>query len=472
VLLVRGNLRARLARGTDAERQWLRDYLSFPDRRWGRPRGADQRRTMLSELDATFPSGFVPMVEEAAPAAGHAVQVLDKRACPVAADPFADLEWLKRHPASGEVIRYQVEAVRAVGQHGRGILHLPTGAGKTETFIGLTRYLPCPWLFLVHRSGLLRQTADRYRLRTGLEAGVVGDEEWKPRVPVTCATFQTVYAALKKGDPRAKALLEGAYGLCVDESHVLPSDSFMRVAMAARNAYYRVGLSGTPLARGDQKSVVAIGCLGPVIMRVKPAELQALGVLAQGTIHMVPCEQTADGLSNKYRDVYAELVVRSRARNELLVRVARAMPKPCLLFVKEIEHGRRLEKMLRTAGLRVDFVWGDNSTSERQAAAERLRRGDTDVCVCSVVWQEGVDIPELAGGVNAAGGKSAIAAIQRLGRTTRATGDKREFVYVDVNDQAPRVLARHARARRRAYVSEGHRVQPLSPHDLSALGGG
>lgn len=472
MLIVRSNLRARLARGTDAERRWLRDYLSFPDRRWGhRGKGPDARRTMLNEMSQTFPAGFVPMVEEAAPAAGHTVQVLDKRARPCEPDLAADLTWLTRHPATDEPIEYQMEAVRAVAQHARGILHLPTGSGKTESFIGLTRYLPCRWLFLVHRSGLMRQSAERYRQRTGRTAGVVGDEEWAPGKRVTCATFQTVHAALKRGDARAKALLEWAEGLCVDESHVLPSASFLRVAMAAKNAYYRVGLSGTPLARGDQKSVIAIGALGPVLVRVRPAELQRLGVLAQGTIHMVTCEQASDGLSSAYRDLYADLVVRSRARNDLLVRVALAMPKPCLMFVKEIEHGRRLEALLRAEGLAAEFVWGADSTAERAAAAERLRRGDTEVCVCSVVWQEGVDIPELAGGINAAGGKSAIAAIQRLGRTTRATGDKRAFTYVDVADRGERVLERHARARKRAYVSEGHRVQPLDPRDLGVLRG-
>ena len=79
--------------------------------------------------------------------------------------------------------------------------------------------------------------------------------------------------------------------------------------------------------------------------------------------------------------------------------------------------------------------------------------------VSSVVLQEGCDIPSLASIVVGAGGKSAIATLQRLGRGTRTDGGKKtEFQVFDVADKGNPWLVKHARARTKAFLSEGFEV--------------
>jgi superfamily II DNA or RNA helicase len=230
--------------------------------------------------------------------------------------------------------------------------------------------------------------------------------------------------------------------------------------MRLRNAYYRVGMSGTPLARGDRRSLLTIAATGPVIYRIKSEVLIQAGVLSRPKIRLTPVAQTSERPT--WQGVYGECIVRSAKRNAAIAAQARRAQKPCLVFVKEIAHGRELEKRLRAAGLTTEFVWGTDSVDERKSAVRRLVHGDTDALVASVIFNEGIDIPELRSVVIASGGKSVIAALQRIGRGMRVQKDaqgkviKDTFEVFDVADKGCKWLERHTRARLRAYASEGY----------------
>jgi len=443
--------------GTKDEARWLWEYLSFEDGRLQylkrTRRIRDDQIRMFNAVARTFPAGFTSMVLKAAKDEGWQTQVQDARAVPCALGDVALLDWLRD---------YQLEGVRRSVRERRGILWLPTAAGKTEIAVGLARVLTCRWLFCVHRGQLMHQAAERFEKRTGEVAGRVGDDQWD-EARFTVATFQTLAAAMKRNDPRVLRLLQDVGGLVVDESHTLPAESFWKVAMATSGAYWRVGLSGTPLARGDRRSVLTIGALGPVIYRVRPDVLIERGVLARPCIKMAPVVGSID--KPTYQGIYGEGVVRSKLRNAALVDMARVAGKPFFLFVKEVKHGRALTERLLKAGVQVEFIWGEKATAQRDAAIERLVRGDLDGLVCSTVFQEGVDVPGLRAVINGAAGRSVIATLQRIGRGMRVAAERGEdgkhFEVWDVADRGNKILDRHARGRRKAYEREGYEVQVL-----------
>lgn len=252
-----------------------------------------------------------------------------------------------------------------------------------------------------------------------------------------------------------------ADGVGVSNCHVLPAGSFYGIAQNCP-AFYRVGMSGTPLARGDRRSILAVAALGPVLYRVRTDALVEAGVLARPKIRLIPLDQTSD--CPTWQGVYGECVVRSPKRNRLLITMARKAAKPCLLFCKEIAHGRELLRRLTAAGVRAEFVWGTAETPQRRAAVKRLERGDIDVLVCSAIFQEGVDIPNLASVVIGSGGKSTIAALQRIGRAMRTDeGRKMTMEVWDVLDRGNSWLEKQARARARAYAAEGHETVVEGP---------
>lgn len=435
---------ARLARADEHEKEWLRDYLTFTTKGFAGRDGGVVR--MLNVLTDRFPAGFVPLVRAAAAKDGRQVDILDLRPPGIAPTPGADVEWLRD---------YQREALRVALERERGILWLPTGAGKTELACGLARSVPGTWLFLVHRLSLLGQTMARFESRLGEVAGTVDGDSgtWRR---FTVATFQTLARRIKT-DPALRAKVASVDGIIVDEAHTLPADSFYGVTLACTNARYRIGLSGTPLARGDRRSVYTIGALGPVIHRIRPEVLIERGVLSRPKIHL------ADVLHDPpeavtWQGVYAECVVRSRRRNLAVLSAIHQSPRPCLVFVSAVEHGHELVRLMGKQGITAEFVWGDDSEEQRQASIRRLVRGDIEVLVCSVIFQEGVDIPALRSVVIAAGGASGIAAIQRVGRGMRMAEGKDEFVVWDVSDRGHRWLERHTRARRKAYEAEGYEI--------------
>ena len=274
-----------------------------------------------------------------------------------------------------------------------------------------------------------------------------------------------------------------ADGVVVHNCHHLPADTFWQVAMACPNAYWRYGYSATPFDRGDRKSLLAVAAIGPGIYRIEQKTLVDLGVIAKARVELVKVQMPraeVNGMDwSGYADAYDALVALG-SRNRVVMAEARKAKKPALVFVSRVEHGKLIAEALTRAGTPAEFMWGEKATPEREAAVRRLEHGDTDVIVANVVFQAGINIPTLATVINAAGGKSHIAALQQAGRGSRRldrAGNvvKDAFTVVDlldvgcgcrrtvdkrgVYDHKPcQWLHAHARSRRRAYLGEGYEV--------------
>lgn len=468
--LTQGNLNVKVSRASDAEVEWLRSKdsgLSFADKRTIFTTGKAELRRFFELDSATFPAGFLPSVLKRAAECGIQAQVIDGRAAP--AQP------IEHAFTNGQELRdYQLAGVEAAIKATRGIIQIGTGGGKTNVAVAIAERFPSSrWLFLVHRSSLMAQAADRYEALTGKRAGRIGEGKWEEQHHFTCATFQSLAAALKKG--AHAQMFRSIQGLMVDEAHTLPAESYYRVANSLTNAYWRLGISATPLDRGDQRSIFAIGTLGPIIFKHTADELIQAGHLARPVIRMVAVNQELDGRDEQgfitrpsWQEVYERCVVRSKLRNRVLLAAAQKAEKPALVFVKDIAHGQAFHAALAKRGVKSDFVWGAAGLAARQAAARRLVRGDIDVLVCSVIFQEGIDLPELRSVIIASAGKSVIAALQRVGRGMRLAEDKNTFEVWDVADLGNSWLRRHANARKHAYQREGYSVSivQLAPSEL------
>lgn len=447
-----GNSWCHVTEHTDEELEWLDGYISVPVQNYFQGVGyVDDRYRMLSAVGHRFAAGLLPLVQRAKVCS---VLLDDLRGpAPCTLDANADLAWLRG---------YQRPPVSAASSQERGIIQAPTGSGKSELMIAMTRTLPCEWLMVVHRSDLVSQMADRYSLRTGERAGTFESGEWKPgSCNLTVATFQAVYHALKSKTAATKRFLEAIQGLFVDEVHAAPASSYYRVIQAFQRARYKVGLSGTPLHRGDVSSLQTMGALGPIVHHIKYQTLVDAGVLARPVVRMVDFEHSIGDWDrgDNWRAVYSGLIVSSQERNRLIVEMADVCQKPCLLFVEEMEQMNQLLPELRMSGLRAEGAHGGHWKADRKRMLEELAGGDLDVLVCSVIFQEGIDVPELRGVINAGGKMSTVACLQRVGRGMRKVPGKDTFEVWDVADRGQPWLANHARERLYAYRGEGFDVE-------------
>lgn len=467
------NQATKVTQASREELDWLRDYLGVEDAKAKFRTGEERPQSLLNPFNATFPTGLLELVLDGTKEGGLRAEVLDQRRQPCQPDPEADIGWLTD---------YQEEALEYAARKHRGIFWHPTGAGKTEIMVALPLIYRCRWVVFVHRKSLLKEIAERFESRTGEEAGVVGDGQWKVR-RFTVVMFQSIYQRLAARDPKVLKLLRSAEAFSVDECHTTPADSFWQCCMAMENAYFRFGFSGTPLARGDKKGLLVVACCGPVLHRIRAPELVAKGAIARGRVVLVPhVENPPKGLRLTYDEVYDARIARSLPRLALSIAVCRKAPKPMLVFVRYEAHGKLLERALNQAGVPAEFTWGKKKTPEREAAIRRLEHADTDVLVCSVIFQEGVNIPGLKSVGNFGGGKSDIATLQNAGRGSRrrdrdGSVTKDEFTVFDIVDrhcgcryvsEVDDKLAyrhrpcmwvdQHAQARAAAYMREGYEV--------------
>jgi superfamily II DNA or RNA helicase len=467
MLIELGNLHCHVLRSAEDELRWLDRVLSFEDKSFQARVHGDGRIHLLTSA-GSFPAGLVGAVQRRGVRDGRKVEVVDKcvRGTPPELRP--DVGWLRSH---------QLEALAVARRYSRGVFHHPTGAGKTEVMVGLGEQNPGSWLILVHTKILMDEIRNRFLKRTGEALGMLGDGHRVLNKRITVAMFQTVYKAIvaTPRDPAIVEFLKRQQGMMVDEVHVVPASTFWKVTHALPNAYYRYGFSGTPFARSDSKSIYVIAAIGPTIHRVTATELIDKGLLAKPNIRLVPVQHKPPAStkgSPTWQAVYKSAVVCNDARNATLTQIATIADKPTLLFVKALEHGRILEKLIRARGLRVEFVWGEHITPQRWAAIRRLVHGDVDVLICNVIFQVGVDIPELQSVIIGSGGKSAIMVLQNTGRGTRrhahdGTVTKDEFSVYDIQDRgcgcrgrhaACRWLEKHTKERLAAYAMEQYSV--------------
>lgn len=461
--LAADNLWATVQDATEEELNWLASYLSVPVKNaehsdayqaghWdGLVRLFDKRRQR-------FASGLIRMVYGRAKEGGIRVVVDDVRV-----KPGAPID-----PAAGAWLRdYQWDALGAMLARGRGIVQLPTGAGKSELAAAMVQAVPVPWVILVNTKDLMHQMAERIQKRTGERAGTAGDGSWNPR-RVTVVTLQSMIRGLGQ-DGRVDALLDDARGLISDETQCISSSEFHKVAMATPRAWWRFGLSATALEREDENDFRAIEALGPMIHEIKADVLIDAGHLARPEIFFV--EFNHEKMTGTYAEVYEAGVCLSDRRNELVTKLAAdpgISPRPSLVFFRTVSHGRRLGKLI-TPLARTEVISGVHNTHQRDGARQRLAFGETDVLVCSKIFNLGIDLPEVESMVNAAGGASTIDSIQRLGRGMRVVKGKTTVRYWDILDRGNRWLADHSRRRLDAFRERGYSVSIIGQSDVAAI---
>ncbi len=447
------------------ELAWLRDYLTCQEKTFQQGRYGQENQWHTHDVSlfegGIFPSGVLAAVRKRAAADGVALAVTDERQRPlVTLEPWPS--WLRD---------YQRDAAERALGFGRGVLRIPMSGGKSEVFVALTLRLPVEWLYLVKKTDLVRQTAERYVQWTGEQAGTIKAGEWtRGTSNATVAGFDAWWAALKKGAPCVRELADAIQALNVDECHTVSAETLYRGTLALPNAYYRIGQSGTPMHRGDLDNLRVMGALGPVVYNLPTQDLIEQGVIAKSTVRMVACHQDVpeEKHATTWRGVYGQFVVRSKLRNEKVAEIAQAAQKPCLVFVTQLKHGRAVLEECRARGLKADFVYGEASPGKRKRAVQRLVDGELDVLIANEIFDTGLDAPEVRSTVNAVGGKAAIGTLQKMGRAMRKKPDGTlDCETWDLDDTGHGWLQRHAEARREVYESEGYDVQMIA--DLGVL---
>lgn len=278
---------------------------------------------------------------------------------------------------------HQGELLEAMLKREQGIVHSPTGSGKTTTAIAVIARLQLPAVVMVWSTSLAAQWVERLSAELGLHAddiGLVGDgvTRWRP---VTVAMQQSLSA-----DPaKLKKATELAGVVIADEVQRFAAVTFGEV-ISKFPARYRFGVSDDS-RRKDGKECLTYDTFGTVIATVERKVLEARGDTVPVSVVLVPTEFTADwylqqaqqasrsGYRFRARPDFTRLVGEMTAcakRNELALGVfRRAMDRSDgagLLLSLRREHCEVAKRQLTASGVDCGLLLGGKASAKEFAA--------------------------------------------------------------------------------------------------------
>ena len=341
----------------------------------------------------------------------------------------------------------------------RGVVVLPTGAGKTAVAVSAMEKLGRSTLVVVPTLALLKQWYSILQDSFGhaVPIGLLGGG-YHEITPITVTTYDSAYIHAERYGDR--------FGLVVyDEVHHLPAEKYAVIPKMLL-APYSLGLTATP-ERPDGGHELLPELVGPVVYRLSPEDLAGTYLAPFETVR-IPIQLTArervdySVADAVYRDFLAkhrlsvrspedwqrfimvastshsggrEALVAARQRRELRANAERKgatlerllkehWADRTIVFTKSVDEVYALSGRFLIPGITYE-----TPARERKEILDRFREGRYRAVVASDVLNEGVDVPEANVAVILAGSASRREYVQRLGRVLRPREGKKATLY-------------------------------------------
>ncbi|MFE3180871.1 DEAD/DEAH box helicase [Streptomyces violascens] len=312
----------------------------------------------------------------------------------------------------------------------RGMLTLPTGAGKTRVmaeavirWIKQNGKLDGPILWIAQSEELCEQAVQSWKFvweKVGAESPLAISRFWttneagpaSDRPHLVVATDAKLRINL---DTHAYAWLRSASLVIVDEAHMAISSQYTEILAYlglthARTDRHLVGLTATPFrntnAEETHRLVQRFGGrrLDVGIFTADPyEELQELGMLAKvehreltgGTIELTSDEKERAEQLSVLSKAAEQRLADDHDRNNRIIEEITTMPSdwPVLVFATSVAHAKFLAAKLNDRGITAAAVDSATSASERRRRIDSFRRGQTRVLTNYGVLTQGFDAP-------------------------------------------------------------------------------
>ena len=348
---------------------------------------------------------------------------------------------------------YQKEALLAWGKaRGRGVVVLPTGAGKTVVAFMVMEAMRVRTLIVVPTIDLMHQWHDGIREKFSLgadEVGMIGGGFQAER-PITVITYDS--AAMPRRDL-------SRFGLLIfDEAHHLPSSSYRTIASRA-DAPFRLGLSAT-LERSDGRHDDLRTLIGPTVFERQPATLARDKHIADYKVERISVDLTDDEqvrydqltanfswymAANRTRLMMTgaanlfEALIRSAGHDPAARNALRAHREARMLAMNAERKVQAVETLLQqhkddkvivfsewnvlvndlSRRLCLPAITYRTHAEERRDILDKFRQQKYSKLVTGRVLNEGVDVPDANVAIVVSGSSTTREYIQRLGRVLR-----------------------------------------------------
>ncbi len=326
-----------------------------------------------------------------------------------------------------ELRDFQMKSIQTLLDKRRGIIDLPTRAGKTVIGIALTQALNVPTLFIVPTKGLFSQTQLEYKRKIGIETGAIGDSKFKIK-DITVAMPRSIESAINNLN-RRKEMLEYLYRvrfIIFDEVHRV-NKTYSKIAKNFIAADYRIGLSATPFSSDKEKKMRVQSIVGPVIYKVEMKKLVKGKYIAKPIVTFVEIPKDRTIVTSEWSELYYWGIVNNPVRNSLIAILAMKQlrkGKRSLILIEKREHGEILLEMLENKA-NVEYLHGGHTLDNRDQKKSDFESGKIEILITSRIFNEGINIPFLESVIIGGGYKSGTLLFQRYGRGITKTEKKK-----------------------------------------------
>jgi superfamily II DNA or RNA helicase len=407
------------------------------------------------------------------------------------AEVFPGVKPLADKEDSGEIEfrSYQALAtLTAIFSGFRGVIRAATGSGKTLIIAGICgAMLPKKSLVMVHGRELVAQTYRALCEYLGPEqVGVISTDEYSPNL-ITVASIDSfgfymgTLPRKKTGVPimdpkvfeqRGKqfvSLLQDDTDMLVfDEVHHGSADTWQKVGQRCQ-AYYRIGLSGTPLKHDILSDMLMLGLIGPVIFDLNASWLQERGYLSQARLQIKYLDYTTpEARRLDWNEARKKLLIENEHRlitiaQDISQAIQDSKTRLLVLTGNSIDIAEKLEEevlalsrpLKRKLGrFPVKMVTGKTQSKKTTRAFEDLRNGNIRCLITTKIADEGIDVPNINLLYLVGGGKAYVSTVQRIGRGLRVKDGDEELLVVDYFTRGNKYLEKHDRKRLKTYEEE------------------
>jgi DNA repair protein RadD len=368
----------------------------------------------------------------------------------------------------------------------RGILTLPTGAGKTRT---ATEALmdwrqvgdsPSAVLWIAQSEELCEQAVQAFRevwvdrgaRREGPRENLLIARLWgggrgvTTDAAITVASIQKLHAIFRRDDRDStrEELAERLGVVLIDEAHRMLAPTYgevlrflgIEVGRGRGSTVPLIGLTATPY-RGVDEETSSLArrfhqtLLTPQVLGSDPvAELRQRGVLSKPVHTVIEHGGRAIAVTDdprysehfeRFNDFHPELLRQlgqDAGRNRRLLDVLSAIPSdwPTLFFGCSVEHAQAVALLLRRSGRTADYVTAETRPATRRHRIEEFRAERLSVLCNYGVLTTGFDAPRVRALVIGRPTASPVLYEQMIGRGMRGLrfGGTEECLVVDIED--------------------------------------
>lgn len=385
-------------------------------------------RKYLIDSKGSFPTGLLELVKDFIHESAIKCSIIDLRAKPTT---LVTLKAKYEHAAYSSQVFAALKAVKT----GRGTISMPTGTGKSMVIALIIEQLKVKTLIVVPTLEIKRQLSESLKAIFG----------------------NLKYIDVENIDSAALSFKVDYDCLIIDEAHHVAAKTYQKLNKNFwTNIYYRFFLTATPFRNNQDETLLFKALAGEVIHELSYKDAVTNGYIVPVEAYYIEMDKVKTD-AYTWAEVYSELVVNNKARNDKIADVIRNLTGSkvsTLCLVKEVKHGTILSSLSDSP-----FVNGQDD--ETRVFIKDFNGGNILSLIGTTgVVGEGIDTKPCEYVIIAGLGKAKSAFMQQVGRAVRTYPGKTSAKVIIIKDKSHRFLLRHFNSQCKV-LFEQYGVKPI-----------